>query len=55
MTKAKAKAKAKPDDLAQSKRFIETARELGGDETPEAFERVFKKIVSAKRTSRSPD
>jgi hypothetical protein len=44
----KAKAKPKPDDLAQSKRFIETAREIGTDESPEAFDRVFKKIVPEK-------
>jgi hypothetical protein len=35
----------KPDDPAQSKRFIETAREIGADESPEAFERAFKKVA----------
>lgn len=41
--------KPKPDDPAQSKRFIEAAREHGVDEDPEAFERVFKKIVPTKK------
>jgi hypothetical protein len=35
----------KPDDPEQSKRFIETAREIGTDEDPEAFERAFKKVI----------
>jgi hypothetical protein len=35
----------KPDDPEQSKRFIETARQLEADETGEAFRRAFKKIV----------
>ncbi len=43
-----AKAKPKPDDKAQSKRFIEKARELEADETGAAFERVLKKIVRPK-------
>jgi hypothetical protein len=33
--------KGVPDDPAQSKRFREAARELGPDETGEAFERAF--------------
>lgn len=32
----------------QSKRFIEFARKVGADESPEAFERTFEKIVPAK-------
>jgi hypothetical protein len=40
------KPKAKPDDPAQSKRFIEAAREAEADETREGAERAFKKIVS---------
>jgi hypothetical protein len=39
------KLKPKPDDPEQSKRFIKAARELGTDETGEAFERMFKKVV----------
>jgi hypothetical protein len=40
--------KPKPDDPEQSKRFIETAKALESDETGEAFERAFKKVVSTK-------
>jgi hypothetical protein len=43
------KPKPPPDDPEQSKRFIEAAREAGTDESPEAFERVFKKVTSTKR------
>ena len=38
------KAKAKE----QSERFIQTARELGADESGEAFERVFDRVVLSK-------
>jgi hypothetical protein len=37
----------KPDDPEQSKRFIETARELEADESGEAFRRAFEKIIPA--------
>jgi len=37
--------KPRPDEKPQSERFIETAREIGADETPEAFERVFDAVV----------
>jgi len=46
------KTKAKPDDTDQKKRFIEKARELGADESEEAFERAFKKIVPPKKPSK---
>lgn len=36
----------KPDDPAQSKRFIETAEQTGADTDDEALERAFKKITS---------
>ena len=36
-------------DAERSRRFIETARELEADETGEAFERAFKKIVPPKK------
>jgi hypothetical protein len=36
----------KPDDPAQSKRFIEAARKAGADETREGADRAFKKLVS---------
>ena len=35
----------KPDDAAQSKRFIDAAREAEADETEEGADRAFKKIV----------
>jgi hypothetical protein len=35
----------KPDDSAQSKRFIETAEEVGADTDDAALERAFKKIT----------
>ena len=36
--------KRKPDDPEQSKRFIDTAKEIGADETPEGAKRVFKNV-----------
>ncbi len=44
----------KPDDAEQSKRFIETAKEVGADDA-EALERAFKKIVPPPRTSQKSD
>jgi hypothetical protein len=38
----------KPDDPEQSKRFVETAREIEADESGEAFRRAFRKIVPPK-------
>ena len=38
-------SKKRPRGSEQSERFIEAARELGCDEEPEAFERVFARIV----------
>jgi hypothetical protein len=40
--------KPKPDDLEQSKRFLETAEEVGADADDAALERAFKKISSQK-------
>jgi len=37
--------KPKADEPPQSERFIETAREIGADEDPEVFERVFNAVV----------
>jgi hypothetical protein len=37
--------KPKPDEKPQGERFIETAREIGADETKEGFEEAFKKVV----------
>ncbi len=44
------KPKPPPDDPEQSKRFIEAAREIGTDESPEAFERVFAKVTRSAPT-----
>jgi len=38
--------KPKPDEKPQSELFIETAREIGADETQEGFERSFRKVVN---------
>ena len=38
------------DDPEQSKRFIETAEEVGADTDDEALERAFKKISSSTKT-----
>lgn len=37
--------KPKPDEKPQSERFIETAREIGADETKEGFEKALKKVI----------
>jgi hypothetical protein len=39
----------KPDDPEQFERFVETARKLGVDESGEAFERAFEKIVPPRK------
>jgi len=39
----------KPDDPAQSKRFIELATELGAGGKAEDFDRAFRKVATAKR------
>jgi hypothetical protein len=35
----------KPDNPEQSKRFIETAREIGTDESDESFKKAFDKVA----------
>jgi hypothetical protein len=44
------KKQSKPDDTEQSKRFIETAEEVGADDE-DALERAFKKIAPSKPKS----
>jgi hypothetical protein len=39
------KPKASHDDPAQSKRFIDMAREVEADERPEAVDEVFKRVI----------
>jgi hypothetical protein len=46
------KRKPKPDDPAESKRFIDMAREIEADESPEAMDRAFKKVVPSKPPAR---
>jgi hypothetical protein len=46
--KQKPKPTRKMTRAEQSERFKETARKLGADESGEAFERAFKKIVPPK-------
>jgi hypothetical protein len=51
MGKAGVKQKRTPKttDKRQFERFVSTARKLGVDESEEAFDRAFKKIVPPKR------
>jgi hypothetical protein len=42
------KPKPQPDDPAQSKRFTDAAKGAGVDESGEAFDKAFKKVVSGK-------
>jgi hypothetical protein len=39
---------------SQKEKFIETARELGCDESPEAFDKAFSKIVPSKPIADKP-
>jgi hypothetical protein len=45
VAKSLSKAKRKPDNPAQSKRFIETAEQVGADDE-ETLEHAFEKITS---------
>lgn len=57
-----AKPKPKPPKLTDAERharFVHTARELGVDESPEAFDKAFDKVMKAapagsRQTRRSP-
>jgi hypothetical protein len=44
------KPKQKPSKKTQYGRFVETARSLGADESAEAFELAFSKIVPPQNT-----
>ncbi len=46
---AKSKQKSKPDDPAQSKRFVEAARKAEADETDEGADKAFKSVASPKK------
>jgi hypothetical protein len=41
--------KPKPEEKPQRERFIETAREIGADETNEGFEKAFKMIIKPQK------
>ena len=43
------KPEPKPDDPAQSQRFLDIAKEVGADRDDEALERALKKIVPLKK------
>jgi hypothetical protein len=44
------KPKPPPDDPEQFKRFIDMAREVGADESPDALDRAFRKVVPVSAT-----
>jgi hypothetical protein len=48
------KPKPKPDDPAQSKRFIDIAREVEADGDAKEFERAFKKVAKSPKVKTSP-
>jgi hypothetical protein len=49
------KPKLSPDNPEQSKRFIDMAREVEADESPDAMDRAFKKVVRAPVPKTTPD
>jgi hypothetical protein len=51
--KAKAEPKPKLTDAERHRRFVETAHEVEADESPEAFDRAFEKVVSPRPNRRS--
>jgi hypothetical protein len=46
--------KPNPEEKPQRERFIETAREIGADETQEGFEKGFGKVVTPKESRPHP-
>lgn len=49
-----AKPTLKPDDPAQSARFIALAQEVGAEGTPAAFDRMFRRVAAAPRETPKP-
>ena len=49
-----AKAKQRPDDKAQSKRFIDTAREIEADEESSAADQVMGRLAQPAPGPRKP-
>jgi hypothetical protein len=48
------KPERKPDDPEQSKRFIDTAKEIEADD-PKALDRAFKKVATSKPSKARPE
>ena len=46
--------KTQMTEAERSRRFVATAKEIGGEESTEAFDRVFEKILPAKRAPAKP-
>ena len=49
----KRRPKGKPDNPAQSRRFIEAAKALGVDESGEAFDKVMRELLKGKKRGSS--
>lgn len=45
------KLKPEPDDKEQSQRFVETARELGADESGKTFEMAIVSTIAKKKSA----
>jgi len=50
MAKFKPEPPANADDVEQSRRFIDMAREVEADETPGALDRVLEKVIKRPQT-----
>lgn len=44
-----------PDDPEEYRRFVETARALGADESPEAMERAFERVTGKSKKPQAAD
>jgi hypothetical protein len=49
------KSQSKPDDKAQSERFIETARKIGADKESDAGDRLIGRLAKQVQEPRKPD
>jgi hypothetical protein len=54
MKPKKSTAKPKPDDKEQSRRFVETAREIGADEEASAADQVLGRLAKQQPEPRKP-
>jgi hypothetical protein len=50
---SKSSQRTKPEDPEQSKRFLETAEEVGADADDAALERAFKKIAKERESPKT--